>query len=132
MDVDFAYINTLRYKAPKLLTSTYDVFCQHSIHFFNRVKEYPVSLQLPQKKADFQFLVPKFHLNAHQEPCRIAYSLNWSPRVGQTDGEGPERCWAETNVLAGSTKRMGPGSRWDTMDDHFGDHNWRKLISMGK
>ncbi|KAF9060339.1 hypothetical protein BDP27DRAFT_423345 [Rhodocollybia butyracea] len=29
-----------------------------------------------------------------------------------------------------STKRMGPGSRWDTMDDYFGDHNWRKTMSM--
>ncbi|KIK53693.1 hypothetical protein GYMLUDRAFT_250153 [Collybiopsis luxurians FD-317 M1] len=25
---------------------------------------------------------------------------------------------------------MGPGSHWDTMDDHFADHNWRKLITL--
>ena len=27
---------------------------------------------------------------------------------------------------------MGPGSRHDTLDDHFGHHNWRKYISLGK
>ncbi|KAF8228024.1 hypothetical protein L208DRAFT_270288 [Tricholoma matsutake] len=25
---------------------------------------------------------------------------------------------------------MGPGSRQDTLDDHFGDYNWRKVSSM--
>ncbi|KAJ8522798.1 hypothetical protein ONZ45_g627 [Pleurotus djamor] len=25
---------------------------------------------------------------------------------------------------------MGPGSRRDTLDDHFGDYNWRKVINM--
>lgn len=27
---------------------------------------------------------------------------------------------------------MGPGSRRDTLDYHFGDHNWQKVIGMGK
>ena len=27
---------------------------------------------------------------------------------------------------------MGPGSRHDTLDDHFGHHNWRKYVSLGK
>jgi len=27
---------------------------------------------------------------------------------------------------------MGPGSRRDTLDYHFGDHNWRKVTGMGK
>ncbi|KAF8879940.1 hypothetical protein BD779DRAFT_1676153 [Infundibulicybe gibba] len=26
---------------------------------------------------------------------------------------------------------MGPGSRRDTLDDHFGDYNWRKVIGLG-
>lgn len=51
--------------------------------------------------------------------------------MGRTDGEAPERGWAAMNGLATSTKEMGPGSRRDTLDDHFGDYNWRKVISMG-
>ncbi|KIK62910.1 hypothetical protein GYMLUDRAFT_242000 [Collybiopsis luxurians FD-317 M1] len=50
--------------------------------------------------------------------------------VGCTDGEGVERNWSMQNALSGSTKKMGPGSRRDTLDDHFGDYNWRKTISI--
>ncbi|KAF9001224.1 hypothetical protein BDZ89DRAFT_1096061 [Hymenopellis radicata] len=49
--------------------------------------------------------------------------------VGRTDGEAPERGWAASNGAAASTKEMGPGSRLDTLDDHFGDQNWRKVAS---
>lgn len=34
--------------------------------------------------------------------------------------------------MANSTKEMGPGSRHDTLDDHFGDYNWRKIMSLRK
>ncbi|KAJ7096002.1 hypothetical protein C8R43DRAFT_964421 [Mycena crocata] len=44
---------------------------------------------------------------------------------GQTDGEAPERGWANANPLANSTKEMGPGSRRDALDDHFDD--WNRL-----
>jgi hypothetical protein len=26
---------------------------------------------------------------------------------------------------------MGPGSRRDTLDDHFGDMNWKKICDLG-
>ncbi|KAJ3803744.1 hypothetical protein F5876DRAFT_71204 [Lentinula aff. lateritia] len=58
------------------------------------------------------------------------FSYNYAPGVGRTDGEGVEQNWAITNSLSGSTKKMGPGSRRDTLDDHFGDFNWRKMISL--
>ncbi|KAG6839259.1 hypothetical protein C0991_004359, partial [Blastosporella zonata] len=29
-----------------------------------------------------------------------------------------------------STKEMGPGSRRDTLDDHFVDYNWRKIMVL--
>jgi hypothetical protein len=48
------------------------------------------------------------------------------------DGKAPEWGWAVTNAVANSTKEMGPGSRCDTLDDHFGDYNWRKVLLMGK
>lgn len=53
-----------------------------------------------------------------------------TPGVGRTDGESPERGWAAMNPVASSTKEMGPGSRRDTLDDHFGDYNWRKVTSL--
>lgn len=76
------------------------------------------------------YLVPKFHLYAHQTDCQINYSFNLTPGVGRTDGEAPERGWAAMNPVASSTKEMGPGSRRDTLDDHFRDYNWRKIVAL--
>ncbi|KAG1869682.1 hypothetical protein C8R48DRAFT_746879 [Suillus tomentosus] len=75
-------------------------------------------------------LLSVFHAPAHEEKCSTPHSLNLMPGVGRTDGEGIERNWAEMNRVANSTKEMGPGSRHDTLDDHFGHHNWRKLTGL--
>ncbi|KAJ7811147.1 hypothetical protein B0H14DRAFT_3090662 [Mycena olivaceomarginata] len=77
------------------------------------------------------FLVPKFHLPAHIEACNLKFSFHLTRDVGQTDGEAPERGWADANPLARSTKEMGPGFRRDTMDDHFNDWNHKKIIALG-
>ena len=51
--------------------------------------------------------------------------------MARTDGEAPEQGWSDTNGVASSTKEMGPGSRRDTLDDFFGDYNWRKVAQLG-
>jgi hypothetical protein len=66
------------------------------------------------------------------EECNLAFSFNLTKGIGRTDGEAPERGWANINPAAQSTKEMGPGSRRDTLDDHFGDWNWKKIIKLGK
>ncbi|KAF8074788.1 hypothetical protein FPV67DRAFT_1665551 [Lyophyllum atratum] len=77
------------------------------------------------------FLVPKFHLPAHVKECNILFSFNLVKGVGRTDGDVPERGWANINPIAQSTKEMGPGARRDTLDDHFNDWNWKKTIQFG-
>ncbi|KAG1797160.1 hypothetical protein EV424DRAFT_1352893 [Suillus variegatus] len=52
--------------------------------------------------------------------------------VGHTDGEAPERGWANINCVALSTKEMGPGACHNTLDDHFGDWNWKKITMLGE
>ncbi|KAJ7849376.1 hypothetical protein B0H14DRAFT_3668571 [Mycena olivaceomarginata] len=42
-----------------------------------------------------------------------------------------KRGWANANPLARSTREMGPGSRRDTLDDHFNDWNHKKIIALG-
>ncbi|RXW14552.1 hypothetical protein EST38_g11304 [Candolleomyces aberdarensis] len=54
-----------------------------------------------------------------------------TPGAGLGDGEAPERGWGELSPLATSTREMGPGTRRDTLDYHFGDYNWRKIIKLG-
>ncbi|KIK66952.1 hypothetical protein GYMLUDRAFT_156973 [Collybiopsis luxurians FD-317 M1] len=131
VEVDLSYVSSLPQDAPDQVASSYNAMCQYSVKFANQVDAYPPKLQLPKQIKNIQFLVPKFHLNAHQESCRVAFSFNLAPCVGQTDGEAPERCWSLLNPLSSSTKRMSPGGRWDTMDDHLTDWNWRKSITLG-
>ncbi|GBE79491.1 hypothetical protein SCP_0206910 [Sparassis crispa] len=75
--------------------------------------------------------VPKFHLPAHQEECHAPYSFNFAKWCEQTDSEGVERNWAALNPVAPSMKEMGPGHRWEMIDDICGFRNWRKTVEVG-
>jgi hypothetical protein len=93
---------------------------------------YPSNLRVETGSSDITFVVPKFHLPAHIVACQRDFSFNLTPFVGHTEGEAPECGWADINGAAQSTKEMGPGSRRDTLDDHFGDWNWKKVAGLGE
>ncbi|KDQ23111.1 hypothetical protein PLEOSDRAFT_1017784, partial [Pleurotus ostreatus PC15] len=130
-NMDYLYFSSLRNHSPHLVVTSYDIACQWSRNLGARAASYPKELLGPRfHELSIKYLVPKFHLYAHRNECQINYSFNLTPNVGRTDGESPERGWAAMNPVASSTKEMGPGSRRDTLDDHFGDYNWRKVISL--
>jgi hypothetical protein len=110
---------------------SYDIACQWSKNFFNRLKAMPPRLQFKQALS-LQFKVPKFHLPAHKADCHSRFSFNYTPGVGRTDGEGVERNWSWLNGAAASTSQMGPGSRSDTLDDFMGFSNYRKVTNFGE
>ncbi|KAF8871241.1 hypothetical protein BD779DRAFT_1613963 [Infundibulicybe gibba] len=111
---------------------SYDIACQWSVKLWDRMKTYPHRLQVDSTgQKTFSFLIPKFHLPAHVMACQFTFSFNYNRYVGRTDGEAPERGWSHNNPIASSVKEMGPGSHRDTMDDHFGDWNWKKTSLMG-
>ncbi|KAI6151215.1 hypothetical protein BKA82DRAFT_3975358 [Pisolithus tinctorius] len=121
---------------PFLLLSmviSYDIACQWKLNLARRIDQLPEHLRLPLAvvASSFVFGIPKFHAPAHSASCAIPHSLNLLPGVGRTDGEGVERNWSEINRVANSTKEMTPGARHDTIDDHFGHHNFRKLVGLG-
>ncbi|KAF8900966.1 hypothetical protein CPB85DRAFT_1228097 [Mucidula mucida] len=128
--MDYAVCMALLLNAPPDVVLSYDIICQWRKKFGARIAMYPEWLRPPQPANSITYLIPKFHLPAHIAPCRYLFSFNWTPEVGRTDGEAPERGWAASNGAAASTKEMGPGSRLDTLDDHFGDQNWRKVACM--
>ena len=97
---------------------SYDIACQWHINIWGRLHKYQDATLNFGRGRFFTFLVPKFHLPAHIEECNLKFSFNLTRDVGQTDGEAPERGWADANPLARSTKEMGPGFRRDTLDDH--------------
>ncbi|KAG9218393.1 hypothetical protein CCMSSC00406_0010409 [Pleurotus cornucopiae] len=129
--MDYLYFSSIKNHSPSTLVVSYDIACQWSRNLLLRSTTYPSEL-VGTRATDLRltFLVPKFHLYAHRTECQINYSFNLTPGVGRTDGESPERGWAAMNPVASSTKEMGPGSRRDTLDDHFGDYNWRKVTSL--
>ncbi|KAJ7459006.1 hypothetical protein FB451DRAFT_1097561 [Mycena latifolia] len=111
---------------------SYDIVCQWHINIWIRMLEYKNDeITLDGAGKFMTFLIPKFHLPAHIEACNLRFSFNLTRDVGQTDGEAPERGWANANPLARSTKEMGPGARRDTLDDHFNDLNHKKIIALG-
>jgi len=109
---------------------SYDIACQYMRNFQTRFQQIPAILLLPLHLTII-FLIPKFHLPVHKETCRYSYSFNYAKKVGRTDGEAIERFWGSHNHLSGSTMRMTPGSRMDTLNLHFNDWNWRKTCKMG-
>ena len=111
---------------------SYDIACQWWVNLWERMKTYPLWMHIKDlHMKSLHFLVPKFHLPAHVMACQTVFSFNFNRHVGRTDGEAPERGWSQINPAAMSTSEMGPGNRRDTLDDHFGDSNWRKSTLMG-
>ncbi|KAF9472585.1 hypothetical protein BDN70DRAFT_909114 [Pholiota conissans] len=134
INMDYLFLSSFKQKDRELVevTVSYDIACQWSIHLWKRMNSYPSWMHIDHENTTtFRFLIPKFHLPAHTRPCQTSYSFNFNKNVGRTDGEGVERGWARINPLAASTREMGPGSRRDTLDDHFGDQNWNKTTKMG-
>lgn len=105
--------------------------CQWSVNLRTRLKGFPLKRAKRLDDKIVARVVPKFHLAAHKEDCRINFSLNYEPGVGRSDMEGPERTWFGLQG-GGSTRDQGPGYWSDTMDDKFGHWNWSKLVRLGE
>ncbi|KAL4261314.1 CxC2-like cysteine cluster KDZ transposase-associated domain-containing protein [Pleurotus pulmonarius] len=130
-NMDYLYFSSIRNHSPTTCVVSYDIVCQWTRKLGSRAVAYPSGVVDPTfHQTSITYLIPKFHIYAHRDECQYKYSFNFTPHVGRTDGESPERGWAAMNPVSSSTKEMGPGSRRDTLDDHFGDYNWRKVISM--
>ncbi|KAK0476553.1 hypothetical protein EDD18DRAFT_1115322 [Armillaria luteobubalina] len=109
---------------------SYDIACQWKINFFDRMRAFSKDWQIPDD-IEVHFGIPKCHCKGYKRVCQCCYSMNIQ-RVGQMDGEGIERTWAEVNMVANSTKEMGPGNRFDRLDEQFVRHNWKKVIGLGR
>lgn len=130
-NMDYLFTSSIAGVGLRLITISYDVACQWFTHFWDRMTLLPPWLQLSLSISGIYALVPKFHLQSHNENCHSAFSFNYFRGAGRTDGEGVERNWDELNGQGPSTSEMLPGSRWDTLDDCAGWVNWRKTMGLG-
>ncbi|KAG2139540.1 hypothetical protein BD769DRAFT_1350679 [Suillus cothurnatus] len=131
VNMDYLFFSTLRHTSLQTLNVSYDIACQWHKKLWQRMTAFPISMHFDFVSKVIDFFVPKFHLPAHIEKCQTTFSFNFKRGVGRTDGEAPERGWANINPVASSTKEMGPGARRDTLDDFFGDWNWKKVVGLG-
>ncbi|THU86479.1 hypothetical protein K435DRAFT_683541, partial [Dendrothele bispora CBS 962.96] len=131
-NMDFIFWSTIRGEDYLCIVVSYDISCQWSRNFWSRMDDIDPSIKVKYGEGKIMFLVPKFHLRAHQASCQADYSFNYTPGVGQTHGEVVEEGWAQSNKAAGQTKEMGPGTRAMTLDDIFGFANWRTIENLGK
>lgn len=115
------------------LVLSYDIVCQWEKNLLERMEEerFPKHLIVNLPGELVRVVIPKYHFNGHKEENHNRYSLNLVPGVGRTDGEEIERNWGRHNATAASTREMGPGSRHDTLEDHFGWNNHRKTVGFG-
>ncbi|KAJ7590359.1 hypothetical protein C8J56DRAFT_783650, partial [Mycena floridula] len=111
---------------------SYDINCQFSKNFVTRIASLPPFIRFNVVVKLFQWAIPKLHIMGHKPDCQREFNLNYMLGVGRTDGEGVERPWANIGPVAMSTREMGPGHRHDTLDDHWHDWNWRKIVALGK
>ncbi|KII83222.1 hypothetical protein PLICRDRAFT_85247, partial [Plicaturopsis crispa FD-325 SS-3] len=86
-------------------------------------------LDIPPAKV--AFVVPAFHIEAHESKCRNRYSSRRKKGMGRSDLEGVERLWSWIRGAASSTREMGPGHHRDTLDDFCSYANWLKILGMG-
>ena len=117
------------------LVLSYDIACQWEIYIRQRIAHdnFPshLRIELPEG-ADLRFVIPKYHFWGHTGDDHSKYSLNFVRGVGRTDGEEVERNWWRHDATAASTREMGPGSRHDTLEDHFQWSNFEKFVGVGR
>ncbi|KAG2346925.1 hypothetical protein BDR05DRAFT_974438 [Suillus weaverae] len=128
INMDYMFFSSmLSASTLQVINISYDIACQWSKNLWTRMSAFPQQYHLDHNSKTITFLVPKFHLPMHVLSCQTKYSFNFIKGVGRTDGEAPERGWANINPVTTSTHEMGPGSRRDTLNDHFNNWNWKKI-----
>src|ERR1700728_3531553 len=134
--MDYIFFSAILSVTLLAIAISYDIVCQWKINLRERMHRLPehVTQQepgVPLLEKCMRYGLPVWHASAHKENCQIANLLRLQPGLAHTDREGVERGWSCINGLSSSTKEMGQGARHDTLNNHFGYHNWQRNIGLG-
>ncbi|KAK7056512.1 hypothetical protein VNI00_003068 [Paramarasmius palmivorus] len=118
---------------PTNVVLTYDIACLYSICLLSRFNANFQGTKYFEKLkgviGGILHRVPKMHLQGHIADCQYRWSLNYTPCMGRTCGEGIEGSWAEAKQAGGMTKEMNAGHCADTLTALQNDWN---LVKMQK
>ncbi|KAJ7780556.1 hypothetical protein DFH07DRAFT_949798 [Mycena maculata] len=129
-NMDFLFLSSVLTFAMLYIILSYDIACQISKKFFQRMELMPDTMKLKIPVENMWWKVPNFHLPPHKPPCHSPYSFHYMFGAGASHGEGVEQNWAFSNGAAALTKLMSPGSRASTLEDIFGFHNYDRQLAM--
>ncbi|KAE9389225.1 hypothetical protein BT96DRAFT_1003441 [Gymnopus androsaceus JB14] len=132
-NMDYVFASVLRqYLGIVLVIVAYNIVCQWFINLFARIEnQWPPDLR-PPAGTTFIPVIGKFHEPAHKTKNHQQFSANLILLMGMSDWELLERLWGIHNILGNATQTMGPGTRIDVLEAHFGFHNWEKYVGHGK
>ena len=132
MNMDYALHGALSHRMEGIsrVMLLYDINCQYSLHLARRFAQSEY-LTMP---ANLEIIpgIGLFHVHGHQEQCYLRYSPSFIQGAGLVDGEVLETLWSQLNKVSGSTRGMATTHRWEVLDRHMNDNNWKKMIGMGK
>ncbi|KAJ7457683.1 hypothetical protein FB451DRAFT_1183008, partial [Mycena latifolia] len=74
-----------------------------------------------------RFSVPALHVQGHKLGCLYAYSTAYMLATTHFHGETAEHYWPELNQIGPQTRQMNGGHRQDTIINHHGDWNYKKM-----
>ncbi|KAH6885997.1 hypothetical protein BKA70DRAFT_1236736 [Coprinopsis sp. MPI-PUGE-AT-0042] len=111
------------------LNLLYDINCQYSVNLRQRFWT-TETLNLPDDLV-IAYGIGQFHVHGHQEKCFAQYSPSFIDGIGKTAGEMLEPLWSTLNPAGKPTQTMTLAHRYEVLDAHIADNNWKKLINLG-
>ena len=107
----------------------YDIMCQYFKRLNARMEESQY-ITLPLGVAILHG-IGLFHVGGHVWQCFSRFSPTFIAGAGQADGEILESLWSVLNEISPSTQNATHASRIETLDDHMGDSNFKKMLDIG-
>ncbi|KDQ06528.1 hypothetical protein BOTBODRAFT_181522 [Botryobasidium botryosum FD-172 SS1] len=129
INCDYAVAGSLKFagSTPRVVHS-YNVNCQYCQKMAARFAKCFLDVDLSIVKS----VIPKWHVSAHREDCQYEFSFYYTPGMGNTDGEAPERNWAVLNPMAPSTREMNTAHRHESLEDHMNNINYHNMLSAAR
>ena len=107
----------------------YDIMCQYFKRLNARMEESQY-ITLPLGVAILHG-IGLFHVSGHVWRCFSHFLPTFITGASQVDGEILESLWSVLNEISPSTQNATHAGHIETLDDHMGDSNFKKMLDIG-